>query len=209
MAERWHYRMIRLPDWLIPSVEGPPPTPPDAIPLDWGTNPDVALVRLAHAELRSLIGNESDRMKAVDTKLVAVGAVAPLAMSIVTAVVTFLTSGRVANYTAPSVVAVVVGAVYVGVNFLAALRSSVRGLQARGYAEVVPSSLVPPADSCETAYLLSLCDDLSARTEQHRNTTNEKLSHLNVAHRALVNAFVGLFCTVVLLATIAIIEKVR
>src|SRR5437899_9563737 len=77
----------------------------DPLPKDAGARPDPATLPVAHEANEAVLGSmyerlcaelasEADRTRAVETKLAAVGAVMPVAVTILVAVATFLSSGH-------------------------------------------------------------------------------------------------------------------
>jgi hypothetical protein len=208
MAE-WTLKSIarRLPDWLVPTLEEAEKVDRTAqVTVPWPENVDENVARLIHDGLAQLIDAETDRMKVADTKLIAVGAVVPIATAIVMGIVTFLTSRTLHGFTATSLILLVLFAWYIVGNLLIALRAAIRGLQARSYEALIPSSLLPHVGTSVAQYLSSTIQGQVGRVEQNREATNGKFSQLKLAHAAMQNAVVGLLLATLSLGLIVIVE---
>jgi membrane protein implicated in regulation of membrane protease activity len=165
-----------LTDRLWPTAEGPePPFKPVERQIASGVKKEV--LTLIHTELRDELDIEADRRRSIETRLLAVGSLTPVAFTVMTGLVTFLTSGRVALFTQTSIFWLALVSVYVAVQFLAATLAAVRGLFRRGYQAATTDELVVPA-SQEEDYLAGRNAELSRRLDQHRHETNARLTHL-------------------------------
>ena len=181
---------------------------------DDGDKPEVDgyasddVVREVYGRLGAELEMESERRRAVEAKLLAVGAVAPMAVTIMGAVVAFLSSGRVGNFVPESVVVISVISVYVALQFLRAMLAAVAGLTRRAYAGPRMSEIVPSGREGVGGYLRRTCNECMCRIEQHREATNEKVSQLAVAHEAMRNAVTALVVQLVVLVGIVVWESV-
>lgn len=161
-------------------------------------NPEVnedcsdEVVREVYKRLAVELDTEGERRRAVEAKLLAVGAVAPVAVTIMVAAASFLSSGRLEDFVPVSVVVISAMAFYVALQFLRAMQAAIGGLTRRAYAVPRVSEMVPTAEEGVGGYLRRACNDLAGRIEQHRETTNEKVSQLAVAHQSMRNAVTGL-----------------
>lgn len=169
---------------------------------------DESVVNLVNERLRDELASEVERRRAVESKLVAVGSVAPIVVTILAAVVTFLTSGRATDFTAISVVIVAVGACYVALQFLRAMLAAITGLSRMSYSAPKISAILSAENATVRSYLSLAAEDMARRIEQYRDTTNGKVSQLAVAHVSVVNAVVALIFVIVTLAFITIAESI-
>ena len=158
--------------------------------IDSDANEDV--VRAVYARLCAEMEAEAERRRAVETKLLATGTVAPVAVTIMVAAASLLTSGRLRDFVPVSVIVILVAAFYVTLQFLRAMFASLSGLSRKGY-DVPTMSAVLSTDTRELRlYLRDASYDLACRIEQHRETTNEKVSQLALAHVSTKNAVAAL-----------------
>ena len=70
------------------------------------------------------------------------------------------------------------------------------------------SEIVPNRGDGVGGYLRGICNEFMRRIEQHRETTNEKVSQLAVAHEAMRNAVTALVVQLVVLVGIVVWESV-
>ena len=168
-------------------------------------NDDV--VREVYGRLSAELEIEAERRRAVETKLLSIGSVAPIAVTIMIAAASFLSSGRLPDFAPLSVVTISVMASYVALQFLRAMRAAICGLSRRGYAMPNISEIVP-ADTKElSGYLRNASTDLARRIEQHRETTNEIVSQLAVAHDSIRNAVTVLVVELFILSGLIVWES--
>lgn len=81
---------------------------------------------------------------------------------------------------------------YLAIQLFAALLASVRGLLTRGYEEDKPHEMLPADAASWVDFMRIRIAMVLGRVDAHRQVNNEKLSELNVAHRAVKNFLVGL-----------------
>lgn len=192
-----------LLDRIWPTLEGGELQPPATQAL-FTTASAQQVPALIHARLVDEMAAESDRRRAVEAKLVAAGTVAPISVTVLAAVVTFATSGRTAQYTHSSVVAIAFAGLYASLQFLRATVAAVQGLRRRSYAAPRITDILNDATGSEDGYLTARCLDLAARIEQHREVTNGRVSDLALAHDAILNAIVGLVAAVAFLLIVTL-----
>ena len=152
-------------------------------------NDDV--VREVYGHLSAELESETERRRAVETKLLAIGSVAPIAVTIMVAAASFLSSGRLRDLVPVSVIVISV-MVYVALQFLCAMRAAICGLSRKNYDVPHISDIVPNSTERLSWYLRNASNNMARRIEQHRETTNTKVSQLAVAHQAMRNAVTAL-----------------
>src|SRR5689334_4072255 len=127
--------MLRmLCDWIWPTLEGKVTVSAYVAP-----SPilDPTVAKEVFARLQAAVESEVDRMKSIDAKLMAVCSVAPICVTLLVAMVGFITSNKPETFTPLSVVGVTLVACYVALQFLRALLAAIAGLERRGI--VVPT----------------------------------------------------------------------
>ena len=158
------------------------------------------VLREVYGRLSAELEVEAERRRAVETKLLAVGSVAPIAVTIIVAAVSFLSSGRLQDFVPASVVVILAMAVYVALQFLRAMLAAISGLSRKAYTGPTISEIVRAGTEGWSGYLRNASHDVARRIVQHREMTNDKVSQLALAHRAIKNAVVALVFDLLILA---------
>jgi len=158
---------------------------------------------LVAERLRDELTSEVERRLAVEVKLIAIGSVVPVPVTVLVAIVTFLTSGRVGNFTTTSVMVLTVAALYVSLQFLRAMRAAVVGLSRMAYASPEIVAMCSIGDGRALSYSRGAAAEMACRIQQWRGTTSEKVSQLALAHTAMINAVVALISVIMVLGCIA------
>ena len=153
-----------------------------------------------YGRLSAELETEAERRRAVETKLLAVGSVAPIAVTIMVAAASVLSSGRLPDFVPVSVFVILFVAFYVAMQFLRAMLAAICGLSRMAYYGPNISEIVRAGTKGRSEYLRNASNDLARRIEQHRETTNEKVSQLAVAHKAMRNAVTVLVAALLILA---------
>ena len=164
------------------------------------------VVRDVFARLSAELEAEADRRRAVENKLLAVGAVAPIAVTIMVAVVSFLSSGRARDFVPVSVLVMSVMAFYVALQLLRAMLAAIGGLQRMPYQASLVSDIIPVEVEDRSTYLRRACRDVVQKLEQHRAMNDEKVSQLAVAHESMTNAGVALVLGLVVFVGVVVCQ---
>jgi hypothetical protein len=201
---------VRVGWWLLdrawPTLrkEGEAPAAPEPFVIGEPVTDDV--VRLTHDKMCDALAAEDERAKGADARLIAVCTVAPVVVTVLVTLVGFLTSEKIQDFTPLSVAVVALSALYVALQFLRALLAAIEGLAARAYLAATVAGLTPQKDDSINSYLGRISSDLATRLDQHRRTTNDKISQMKLAHVAITNGVSGLIVALLLLAIIALHE---
>jgi hypothetical protein len=174
-----------------------------------GNDVDESLLRFVHEQLRAELAGEADRGKTVESKLIAVGAIAPVSVTIILASVSFLSSNQIHAFTSASVIVLAVAALYIAVQFLRAMLAAVRGLSRMAYVAPTIAALLAADGDDLRQYLSRASNDLARRIEQHREATNQRVSQLALAHTSVLNAIGGLIVAIIVLSIIAVSESTK
>ena len=172
-------------------------------------NPDAPddVVRTVYERLCAEMETEAERRRAVENKLVAAGSVAPIAVTIMVAAASFLSSGRLPAFVPVSVIVIFFAAFYVALQFLRAMWASVCGLSRKSYDMPTISAILSTDTEGLGEYLRDASNDLARRIEQHRETTNEKVSQLAIAHESMRNAVTALVIELFVLFGLILLES--
>jgi hypothetical protein len=183
-----------------PKAGGPPA-------FEWPNNTRVETeaVEASYNALKEELKAEDDRFKIVETKLLSVSTFVPVAMTITVAIVTFLTSGRVSQFTRTSILIVGTAGGYAALQFLRAALAAVNGLGRRSFAHMEIKDIAPRPNEKKEQYLQRACAQMVSILCINREGINKKVSQLALAHESIKNALWGLL--VVLLATLVIVAR--
>jgi hypothetical protein len=190
----------------MPTLVTAPPKETPAVPAWPGGRPcPLETLEVAYAALKDELNAQEDRAKTVETRLLSVSSLAPVSMTILVAVITFLTSDRAREFTWGSVLAVGLVGSYVAFQFLIALLAAVNGLGRRPFNRLAIKDIVPQPDEGKDAYLKRACDELTEAILKNMGAVDDKVSQLALAHEAVKNAVWGLLLVLItiLLFTIA------
>jgi hypothetical protein len=192
--ERLHWLRDRIRPTLVPA----PPKEATGVPA-WPVGRPCPLETLeaAYDALKEELRSQEDRAKTVETRLLSVSSLAPVSMTIMVAVVTFLTSDRAREFTWGSVLAVGLAGSYVAFQFLLALLAAVNGLGRRSFSHLSIKDIVPQPDETKDAYLRRACAELTEVILYNRASVDDKVSRLALAHEAVKNAVWGLLLVLI------------
>ena len=146
---------------------------------------DEHVMRAVYERLSAELEVEAERRRAVETKLVAAGSVASIAVTIMVAVAT--STGQLQEFVLESIVLT-----YAALQFLHATWTAVSGLSRKGYTIPTVSAILPASTEGLVEYLRNASNDHIRRLEQYRETTNENVSQLALAHTSIKNALAAL-----------------
>ena len=123
------------------------------------------------------------------------------------AAASFLSSGRLRDVVPASVFVILFMAFYVALQFLRAMTAAICGLSRRSYAVPNISEIMPAGTEGLSEYLRNASNDLARRIEQHRDTTNEIVSQLAIAHKSIRNAVTALVVELLILFGLIVCES--
>jgi hypothetical protein len=166
---------------------------------------EIGALEASYNSLKDELNAEDDRFKIVESKLLSVSAFVPVAMTITVAIVTFITSGRVSQFTRTSILTVGIVGGYVALQFLRSALAAVNGLGRRSFGRIEVKDIVPRPNENKEQYLQRACAQMTNILSGNRDRINEKVSQLALAHESIKNALWGLLA--VLLVTLVIVAK--
>lgn len=160
----------------------------------------------SYAILKDELKVEDDRSKVIEGKLQGVLSLVPLAMTIVFAGVTLLTSDKFKTISRTVAVVEVIGAFYIALQILRALIAVINGLSGRGYYYFRIEDTIPKEGETKEIYLNRTCKEIFEMIRSNREVTNEKMNQLSLSHTAIRNAVWGLFIVIGIILTITMTE---
>jgi hypothetical protein len=148
-----------------------------------------------------------ERNRSVDGKLLGVLSLASILSALLTLGLTVVVSARLNAIPGMLFAVVVALVIYISAQMLCALRATVIGLKARGYKELRRDDVDPLANETAGCYRRR---QLSSRYNNiwfNEWAINGKVSHMNVATKALQNAEFGAGCVILAGASIAVARR--
>jgi hypothetical protein len=175
---------------------------------EWPSSLAVAdeTLELAYQALQDELKSEDERIKTVETKLLNISSLSPIAMTILVAMVTFLTSGRVQSFTRLSILVVAIFGGYITLQFLLAVRSAIKGLARRPFYRPRLEDRFPRGNESRTDYLRRACEETTNAITKNRIGIDDKVSQLALRHESILNAVWGLLIMVLILLAIVLTQ---
>ena len=180
----------------------------DKLEPEWPTSvkPTVEALELAYQSLKDEMKSEDERIKTVESKLMSISSLTPIALTILVAMVTFLTSGKVESFTRPSIWVLAIFGGYVALQFLWAVRAAIKGLSRKGFYRLSLEDIFPRGNENREGYLQRTCKEMTVAIRNNRKGINQKVSQLAICHESIVNAVWGLLIMLLLLLAIVAIQ---
>jgi hypothetical protein len=196
----------RVLDLVWPTLVAPPKKD-EVAAFEWphDESADHGTTEAAYGLLKDELKSEDDRAKIIESKLLSISSLVPVVMTVTVAMVTFLTSGRVSQFTRTSIL--IVGAVgaYVALQFLRASLAAISGLGRKSYHHLETEEIAPKPKEKKAEYLQRICALMTQILAVNREVVNKKVDQLALGHEAIKNAVRGLL---VLLLVILVVVAV-
>lgn len=151
---------------------------------------DILKEHLASSE--KLLEGERSRKSSIEARLLNMAGLVSIAGTVVLGTLFSLATEKLPLDSGWARITLTMGCLYLAIQLIAALRASVRGLQAIGYTEDQPHALLLPKGLKRTVFLRERIEQILIRVAEHRRVTNKKLDQLNIAHHAMRNFLLGL-----------------
>lgn len=197
--------------WLVdrfwPTLEPQKAAPISQVPKWVGTGLTSAeVIESSYQMLKEEAKAVEDDLRIVEAKLQTISSTAPIALTILVAIVAFITSGRFKEFTEPSVLTVLTVACYVEVQFLRAFLAAVQGLSRKQFSAFQLADTIPSRNYSKDQFLLKTCEKLAGIISKNRLLVNAKVEQMALGHTALKNAVAGLLLMVAVVLAITILE---
>jgi hypothetical protein len=181
-------------------------TPPN---IEWKLipSPSLDVLETAYAFLKDEFKTDLELVRIVDSKLQSISSLSPIAITVIVAMVAFLTGGRVGEFTKTSTLVLEVLGFYVALQFVRALLAATKGLGRAGYYFATPKDIPPKVGETKETYIRRVCEDLSDSLVRNREATNRKVEQLALGHEALTNAIFGLLGVIFVLLLVTIFGR--
>ena len=159
-----------------------------------------------HDSLREACQDEADRFRTVESKLLGISGLAPVAMAIIVASLMVLANSNAQAFTRFSVLSVGLIGGYIALSFLRAILAAIAGLKRRPFVVVLLKDLFPLPNENKSDYLARNCSELAKVIRGNRVQIDAKVTWLAIAHTAIRNAVVGLLLLVIVIIVLAVLQ---
>lgn len=199
-------RSRRLGDFVLDLIWARAPTAPSDLEPPW---PDslamkVETLESTHESLKEEHKAETERIRTVETKLLGISGLAPLAMAVIVAAFTVLANRSLQAFTRDSVLLVGIVGGYICLELLRAILAAIAGLKRRHFAGFALEDLYPLPNETKESYLTRSCSELADIIRRNRAEINAKVTWLDAAHTAIRNAVVGLLFLAIVIFGLAV-----
>jgi len=177
----------KVPDWIWPHLTGEPePAPDEQLSVETA---DKALLEATEHVLERRISQVDERLRTVETKLVALLTLTSILSAAVT--VSFAAASNMViqkDFRSVPVWITLVLVIYLAFNLLRSLWATVSGLMRRGYKQLPYEDIVPEGEEDHINYRARILNQRLNHAEWNDWVLNQKVSEMAVAHVALRNA---------------------
>jgi hypothetical protein len=201
-------RSRRLWDFLVdliwPRATGP--SPGSSCEPAWPHSVAIRIEALesCHEALKDEHQAETDRIRTVETKLLGISGLAPLAMAVIVGSFTVLTNRSLQAFTRGSVLLVGFVGGYICLELLRAILAALAGLKRRRFVAFTLKDLYPVPNETKAGYLTRNCSELAEIIRRNRAEIDAKVTWLDIGHTAIRNAVIGLLIFVIVIFALAV-----
>ena len=142
------------------------------------------------AELEKLIAQEDERHRSVDRKITSLLAIAPIATTIIIAIVVAILTATLDTILEDrkSYIPLLVLTFYIGLQLVLAMIAIIQGQKSTSYSRNTIYGLEPRPDENPEAHKIRLINESMRNLLKDQTATNKKVSRMNIAHCAINNA---------------------
>ena len=193
---------MRLPDWAWPHLTGD--ADPAPLDRDYFHSADARLLEPIERVVSSRMAQAEERVRNVETKLLALLALTSVLSAAVTAsLVAAATLGTVEGGAKIFAWAAIPLVFYLATQLLLSLWTTVGGLMRRAYRQLSPADIAPTIGETNEAYRVRLLNLQVVYMSWNGWVVDGKVSQMAVAHAALRNALAATFGLIALALMIA------
>lgn len=197
---------VQALDCIWPRITGPREKPPKFDEQYYGISPE--LLEAVENNVTQRMAQAENRMVAVDRKLLALfrltSLLATLSVALLAGAAGLFPTVKDTERTVAGISIILI--TYAMIQLICAARATIKGLEASRYASQTKETILPLDREADHAYRRRQIRDVIYVTEQHEWATNRKVSHMQVAYRAIRNTILPL---IGLMATAAVLAYVR
>ena len=198
-----------LLDWIWPRRTGPKEPQPKG---EFAPDGSEEILIKVEEYARAFATREEEREKTIDRKLFSLFSISSVASSVMiagligAATVTLPETTSAPKYLVTPAMALIG---YIALQLLIAVRNTVQGLSARGYLSSNADSVLPNEEDDKGKYIARQLGNMMHNTKQNSWVTNQKVSHMNVAHRALANTYWAGLALLFVAFALAVLQVLR
>ena len=193
----------KIPDWIWPHETGETePAPTAEFPLD---TDEIALITATKEVINERLAQVDERIRNVETKLIALLALASVLSAVITAGLGFTTTmNGLADYPQVPMYIAMLFVFYISINLICSLLATVKGLKRRDYKQLILSSIMPKQTEDEKTYKIRINKSYLSNMQWNEWVINKKVTQMAIAHVALRNVLFG--AVGVILSIVAIVS---
>lgn len=190
-------------DWIWPRLTDKPEPPPDERLLL--NIKDESLLDAIENTVEKRTGQIDERLRGVETKLVALLTLTFVLSAAVTASFAILSTTQMQNdFPVNPIWLIVFFVFYIVINLLRSLWCTVSGLTRRGYKQLKCEEILPKTDEDVINYKTRVINERLNFIKWNDWALDQKVSDMAVAHVALRNALVGTGGVILMIVVIAV-----
>jgi hypothetical protein len=201
-------RSQRLGEFVVDIIWARAPRRSPAPPLEPAWPDSLAFkaetLDAAYESLKQEHQAETDRIRTVETKLLGISGLAPVAMAVIVAAFTVLANRSLQAFTRISVLLVGIVGGYISLQLLRAILAAIAGLKRRSFVGLSLKDIYPLPNEIKDSYIRRSCGELAEVIRRNRAEIDAKVTWLDVAHTAIRNAVVGLLILVMVIICLAV-----
>jgi hypothetical protein len=156
-------------------------------------------------ECEEALRDERERMQSVEGRLTSVLGLTSIAATVSLAIL----SSAAAQATSLAGILIVLTMVYVASQLLRAVWAAIAGLSRRSFTKLHLNDRLPSPGADPREHLIRIMETSIRRVVDLEGATDEKVSQMSLAHRALQNFLVGVFVLILALAIRAGLPQAR
>lgn len=203
MPKRLRKWLDKIPDLVWPHLTGGPEEPPQHdSPLEIS---EESVLAAAEEALSTRVDEATERFQSVEARLIPLLALASIIATVLALSVPFAISGQFDQMAKGELIAILIIVMYILAQIVFCLRAAVNGLSRRGYQALSRADLDPHPGESAFTYRLRLFHARRSSLWQNEWATNQKVSHMAVAHEAFHNILRGLALLIIAAGIIALV----
>ena len=200
--KKWYNK---VPDWIWPHLTGEPiPAPSEQLSVEVD---DVAVLEETGHIIDKRINQVDERLRNVETKLVALLTLTSVLSAAVTATFAVVsTINTLKVFPLVPIWLILVLIFYIAINLLRSLWATVNGLMRRGYKQLHWKDMVPGKEESSKLYKVRILNQQLDHIKWNEWVLDQKVSQMAVAHEALRNALAATGGVILTTLAIAVIK---
>ena len=139
-----------------------------------------------------VLEREQARRQSVDARLTSIIGLTSIAATVVFGGLIAQAAGTLTAHSTFAKWVLALGSLYLALQLCISLWAAARGVSRATYPADTPSAVLPPMGTAVPVFLRARINQSLEMLEEHRSVNNDKVSRMDVAHRAMFNFLFGL-----------------